>query len=103
MCGKLSRELRDTPLSYSIRLEVCQKLEGIQPLGKDWKMFADKMGLTQDEIRVLENQRDPTLYAERVLRVLETQYPDRYTICKLKTALEDMGRLDLLELLSRNT
>ncbi|XP_070576814.1 UNC5C-like protein [Ptychodera flava] len=85
---------------YSTRLEISQNLDPPCVLGKDWKLFADKIGLDCDTIKQMDDMFKRRIIRSPTIEVLSLWDAQKRTISvdhlkDLKKIFEDMGREDV--------
>ena len=87
------KRLKDISKEGHQKLSVL--LEPLDPLGKDYRLLADKMGYTNDYIKYLGSKNEP-------VKTLITEYEkgDR-KIAELVSLLNDMERYDVVEELQK--
>lgn len=87
------KRLKDMSTEGHQKLSVL--LEPLDPLGKDYRLLADKMGYTNDYIKYLGSKNEP-------VKTLITKYEkgDR-KIAELVSLLNDMERYDVVEELQK--
>ena len=81
-------------------MNLCQLLDTPGPLGNDWKQFAAELGLTVEEVKVLENKPCGS-HTEQVLTLLETTFIDKCNVDFLYEVFQTIRRPDCIELLKK--
>ncbi|XP_077992651.1 UNC5C-like protein [Glandiceps talaboti] len=104
------KQLTTPRLKYHHRVELSHKLDPNSPLGNDWRMVADKIGLSYDTIQQIEAQfqrniiasptREVLKYWDAMNRESSTGSDEIGNLKKLKNILESSERSDAAEIVN---
>ena len=87
--------VREIP--YLVRQKICKLLNARRTLGNDFRTFACKLGMSNEDIKLISSAKDP---AEEVLTWFEKK--PTATVQNLLEILKRMKRDDVVDLLEGN-